>query len=53
MPRMSAGDVDFLHVSSGSTGEPTFWARAAISEIGIAGRLMDGRTTVAAFWVGA
>ena len=35
---MYIGDVDFCHVSSGSSGEPTFWARSALSEIAIAAR---------------
>jgi len=35
---ITEGDVDFIHVSSGSSGEPTFWARNASSEIAIAAR---------------
>ena len=35
---ISVGDIDFCHVSSGSSGEPTFWARSALSEIAIASR---------------
>lgn len=35
---IAVGDVDFCHVSSGSSGEPTFWARSALSEIAIATR---------------
>ena len=35
---LAVGDVDFCHVSSGSSGEPTFWARSTLSELTVATR---------------
>jgi len=32
------GSIDFIHVSSGSTGIPTFWARSIGGEIAVAAR---------------